>query len=50
MGVVVRPRPPDHAHKEDRVPEVHVPPDSAADVKRISTGANMTPSDSVVTH
>ena len=50
MGVVVRPRPPDHAHKEDRVPEVHVPPDSTADVERISTSANMTPSDSVVTH
>ena len=50
VGVVVRPRSPDHAHTEDRVPEVYVPPDSTADVERISTSVNMTPSDSVVTH
>ena len=50
VGVVVRPRPPNHAHKEDRVPEVHVPPDSTTDVARVSASANMILNDSVVTH
>ena len=41
MGVVVHPRPPDHAHQEDRVSEVHFPPDSTADVEGVATCTNM---------
>ena len=41
VGVVVHPRPPDHAHQEDRVSEVHFPPDSTADAEGVATGTNM---------